>query len=476
MPVDPARLERMLNPRTLVVVGDKGPTFQWLTNQRQFTGDLYSVQVDEKEIEGIEEKGFTNFTSMADVPGEVDLVICAVPRQIAPMIIADAIKKGVGGVSMFTSGFAETGEPEGVELQRVITEMALEAGLPIVGPNCMGLYNRRLGVKFTADLEQGEGGEVSVIAQSGTHTIGLTMALQAAGIKVSRGISMGNAIILNECDYLEYLLADEHTSAIAMYVEGTKDGRRLFELLRAARGKKPVVLWRGGRSQAGVRAIHSHTASLASSGEVWAGLLRQVGVIAVETGDEVVDTISALVNTRPSTGRRLGLVAMTGGQSVAITDQFERAGFTVPELSQSSYDRLAEFFTIIGGSYRNPFDAASTVGREQENLEKLLDILADDPAIDGGIAIELRTQRYDEDPQWLDATLDLLHRYRERTGQPVITLVPTGGVMSAGGASEAAAQASEAIGERGFALYPSFQRGAQALDRVVSYHEALEAG
>ncbi|HJM74691.1 MAG TPA: CoA-binding protein [Dehalococcoidia bacterium] len=476
MPVDPARLERMLNPRTLVVVGDKGPTFQWLTNQKQFTGDLYSVQVDPNEIKGIEEKGFTNFTSMEDVPGEVDLVICAVPRQIAPMIVTDAIKKNVGGVSMFTSGFAETDEPEGIELQKAITEMAPESGLPIVGPNCMGLYNRRLGVKFTGDLEQGEEGDVSVLAQSGTHTIGLSMALQGAGIKVSRGISMGNAIILNECDYLEYLLEDEHTSAIAMYVEGTKDGRRLFELLQSARGKKPIVLWRGGRSQAGARAIHSHTASLASSGDVWAGMLRQVGVIPVDSGDEVIDTMAALVNTKPSTKRNLALIAMTGGQSVAITDQFERAGFTVPELSQASYDRLAEFFTVIGGSYRNPFDAASTVGREEENLEKLLDILADEPAIEGGIAIEVRTQRYDKDPKWLDATMDLLDGYRERTGQPVIMLAPSGGVMSAGGASEAATKAGEAITGRGYALYSSFQRGAEALGRVVSYYEALDAG
>ena len=129
---------------------------------------------------------------------------------------------------------------------------------------------------------------------------------------------------------------------------------------------------------------------------------------------------------------------------------------------------------MIGGSYRNPFDAASTVGREEENLEKLLDILADEPAIEGGIAIELRTQRYDADPKWLDATLDLLDGYRERTGQPVITLAPSGGVMSAGGASEAAAKAGEAITGRGFALYSSFQRGAEALGRVVSYYEALE--
>ena len=476
MPADPRRLERVLNPRTIVVVGDKGPNYTWLTNQSEFTGELYSVQVDENEIKGIEERGVKNFTALEDVPGEVDLVICAVPRQIAPVIVGDAIKKGAGGVSMFTSGFAETDEPEAVELQRQIVELALNDGMPIVGPNCMGVYNRRLGVKFNQEQQQSEGGDVSVVSQSGTHAIGLSLALQTAGVKVSRAISIGNAVVLNECDYLEYLLDDEQTEVIAMYLEGTKDGRRLFQLLRAARGRKPVVVWRGGLTAAGERAIHSHTASLASSTEVWMGMMEQSGAIAVSSGDEVVDTVAALIHTEPSSKRSMALVAMTGGQSVAISDQFERAGFDVPELSQRSYDRLAEFFTVVGGSYRNPFDAASTVGREQDNLEKLLDILADEPAIEGGVAIELRTARYDQDSTWLDRTLDLLDGYRKRTGQPLIALMPAGGAMSAGAHSEAAAKARQAVIERGFALYPSFQRGAEALGRVVDYHAGLEEG
>ena len=117
MPVDRARLHRALNPGTVVVVGDKGPNYQWLTNCAEFSGQLYSVQLDEKEIPGIEAKGVRNFKGLMEVPGEVDLVICAVPRNVAPYIVADAVKKQVGGVAMFTSGFVETAEPAGIELQ-----------------------------------------------------------------------------------------------------------------------------------------------------------------------------------------------------------------------------------------------------------------------------------------------------------------------------------------------------------------------
>ena len=159
MPVDTERLDRALNPRTIVVVGDKGPNYMWLNRLDEFTGDAYSVQLDENEIKGIEKLGFTNYKSLLEVPGEVDLVICAVPREISPFIIADAVKKGVGGMSMFTSGFAETGEEKGIELQRNIVKMALDDGLPIIGPNCMGVYNRRLGVKFWQGQDQGELGK-----------------------------------------------------------------------------------------------------------------------------------------------------------------------------------------------------------------------------------------------------------------------------------------------------------------------------
>jgi acyl-CoA synthetase (NDP forming) len=467
MPIDQTRLHRALNPRTLAVVGDKGPNYQWLTNQKDFTGELYSVQLDEKEIPGIEEKGISNYKSLKDIPGDIDLVICSVPRQVTPFVVADAIEKGVGGISMFTSGFAETKEPQGIELQAKLVELCSNAGMPLIGPNCMGVYNRRLAVKFGGGLEHGDGGDISVIAQSGTHGVGITNGAQTVGVKVRRTISIGNSIILNESDYLEYLMNDPETPAIAMYLEGTKDGRRFFEILCEAAKRKPVIVWKGGRSTAGARAVNSHTGSLASSQAVWDAMLKQAGAIATSSIDETIDAIAGLVHTKQPTGRNIALIAMTGGQSVAITDQFESYGFNVPELSDPSYQRLAEFFTIIGGSYGNPFDAASTIGSESENLQKILEILADETVIDGGVALEFRSRGF-ENLEDLDGILDLLDEYREKTNQPVILLMPAHGVMSGG--MEEAARVWARVAERGFAGYPSFQRGAQALGRIVDFH------
>src|SRR5690606_14450844 len=142
----------------------------------------------------------------------------------------------------------------------------------------------------------------------------------------------------------------------------------------------------------------SHTASLASSGAVWDAMLRQTGAIGVGSLDEAVDVTAALTHTSRPRGRGIALIGMNGGQAVALTDQFSNQGFEVPALSQASYDRLAEFFVAVGSSYRNPFDASSTIRREDDNLQKILEVIAEDGAIDGGVAIELGARDRGQDP------------------------------------------------------------------------------
>ena len=196
-------------------------------------------------------------------------------------------------------------------------------------------------------------------------------------------------------------------------------------------------------------------------------MIRQAGAIPTESLEDTLDVLTTLVHSPPCSGKGAALVAMTGGQSVAITDQFQRAGFDVPELTQDSYDVLGEFFVTIGGSYRNPFDAASTIRSETENLEKILEVLAEDDNIDAGVAIELTTAGFDKDPERLDAQLSLLAEYREKTNQPVVAMMPEGGAVS--GQAEVVVSARARVSELGFPVYPSFRRGAEALARSQSY-------
>jgi acyl-CoA synthetase (NDP forming) len=463
------RLERALNPGTVAVVGDKKMMgYMWLNAMKPFSGKLYSVQIDPNEIPGIEELGVTNYKSLAEIPDEIDYVLCAVPRPVAARIVTDCAAKKVGAVALFTSGFAETETEDGVEAQRVITEIARDNDLLLIGPNCMGLYNRRLGVRHSGDQAFGDAGNVAFIGQSGTHTINFSLVGAVHGIKCSKTVSFGNAVLLDAPEYLDYFAKDAETEVIAMYIEGVKDGPRLLESLRKAAKKKPVVVWKGGTTAAGERAVYSHTASLATAPAIWEAAMRQAGVIQTDDLDETIDAVKALVHCKPTTGRGMGLVAMTGGQSVVITDAFSREGLDVPLLTEKSYVELASFFNIIGGSYRNPLDAGGTIGMGfvPGNLQKLFDILEADPHVDA-VAMEVSgtfiARRMRQSPAILDAFVELLASQREQSRKPFLAIAHPSHL------EDVMLEIRTRLLERNVATFTSFQAAARAMSRAIGY-------
>ncbi len=486
------RLDRALNPKTVAVVGDKGPGFMWLRGYRQFTGKLYSVQVDPAQIPGIEALGVPNFQSLLDIPDDLDYIQVAVPRRFAPLIARDAAKKGVGAAAFFTSGFAETDEEEGIHLQQEILDIARDSDMLVIGPNCMGLYNPVVGIRQSGAQPVGKAGPVGFISQSGTHAISFAMLGAANGVYVSKSISIGNSIVLNAAHYLEYLTQDANTKVIGLYMEGVKDGPRLFQALKKATAVKPVVIWKGGQTPAGQRATHSHTASLATPSVIWDTVARQLGVISVTSMDEMVDACKALVYPHASSGKRMALLAMTGGPSVYITDAFSRAGFDVPTLTDASYAKLGEFFNVIGGSYRNPFDMAGTIGQrgatsEHDNLRAILDIVDADPNID---AVAVDTSRpggpppsaaqgagplqppampppaFTPPPGMVDPTtrmIEALGDLQKHSDKPVVVIVHPG-------ADEGAAAAARLrFLEAGIAAFHTFERASKALASAINY-------
>jgi acyl-CoA synthetase (NDP forming) len=469
------RLERAFNPRTVAVVGDKRAMgYLWLNCMKTFEGKVYSVQVDPNEIPGIEAMGVPNYKSLLEIPDEIDYVVCAVPRPVAARIIADCIEKKVGSVMLFTSGFAETETEDGIAAQDQITQMARDAGLLLVGPNCMGIYNRRLGVRHSTDQAAGDAGNVGFISQSGTHCINFSLVGAVRGVKCSKTVSFGNAVVLDAPDYIEYLANDPETEVIAMYIEGMKDGRRFFRVLRETARRKPVVVWKGGMTRAGARAVYSHTASLATAPAIWDAAMRQAGVVQTENLDETIDAVNALTCAKPTTGTRMGLIAMTGGQSVVITDAFEREGLEVPLLTAGSYEKLASFFNIIGGSYRNPLDAGGTIGMGfvPGNLQKLFDILEEDENVDA-IAMEVGAsfiaRRLRENPAMLDQMVATLAAHKERSAKPFLAIAHPGHV------EDVMADIRAKLLGAGIATFASFQSAARALRRARDYRRNLEA-
>jgi len=347
--------------------------------------------------------------------------------------------------------------------------MAREANFNLVGPNCMGLYLPRSGVRFNADAPVVDNGRVGFLSQSGTHGIMFSLVSAANGVYVSRCASFGNAVVLDVSDYLDYLTQDDDTEVIGMYVEGVKDGRRFFETLKAACARKPVVVWKGGQTLAGARATMSHTGSLAAPQAVWDGMMRQCGAITTNNLDETIDVMKLLLDARRPTGPRMALLAQTGGQSVSITDAFAKAGLSVPRFSDSTYVELGEFFNVVGGSYQNPLDMAGTIQGKNETLDRILRIVDADENVDA-IAMELSAmfaaRQWKKDPSSLDATLDALQAHQQRSSKPLLV------ILHPAHEAEYVAHIAPKFHDRQIPLYQSFERAAAAMARVLAYATA----
>ncbi|MDY7031105.1 MAG: CoA-binding protein, partial [Thermodesulfobacteriota bacterium] len=400
------RLGRAFNPKSVVVIGDKmlNNNYSFLRAMSDFKGEVYSVNIDPQEFPGIEALGVKNYLNLADVPDPIDYAIVAVPREVTPMILKECIAKNIGGATFFTSGFAETRTEKGIELANTITKMAKEAEFNLIGPNCMGLFNPKIGLRNTPDQYTGNGGSVGFISQSGGHAINFSILGYNSGIRISKLVSYGNAYVLDSTDYCEYLLNDEETKIIGMYVEGVKDGRRFFNVIKGASSKKPVLIWKGGQTVEGSRATASHSGSMAESNLMWETLIKQCGAIKIDSLEELVDTVMMLLYTYPVKKNRVGLVSLSGGQCVNMTDAFSKKGLSASLLTEKSYKELSEIFALVGASYKNPIDlggnlslAESTrralLGRDdipprERLLDLTLDILDNDENIDS-VVIEM---------------------------------------------------------------------------------------
>ncbi len=469
-----ANLKRAFEAKSVAVIGDKrAGGYLWLRSQARYSGGkLYSVQIDPNEIPGIEAMGVSNFKSLAEIPEPIDFAITAVPRPVAPRILKDCIAAGVRGVTFFTSGFSETGEELGIKLEAELKALAENSDIALIGPNCMGLYNPAIGLCNFPEERVGEAGDVCFISQSGTHTINFCLQAPRRAIRVNKAASIGNAIILDASDYIDLMSADPATRALGMYIEGARNGRRFFESLSRAAARHPVIVWKGGATEAGARATFSHTASLATPASVWRAAMHQSGAVEVASLDAMLDAVAMFSRGRPVRGRRVGLVAMTGGQSVVITDAFAATGMEVPALSAPSYEELKGFFNIIGGSYRNPLDAGGTIGmgHNQGNLDRILDILDRDPVIES-IALEigtgLRAARWVTHEEEIVALLDKVAAFARRTAKPFVVILHPAHVETI------VVRASDLARERGLVVFETFERAAAALSLSASYYERV---
>ena len=463
MKVDFTKLDRAFNPRCLVVVGGS-PRALWLHDRSKFKGKLYSVQVNPETAKDIEASGIKNYASILDVPEPIDLVIVSTPREAALKILEDCIHKEVAAVHFFTAGFSETDTEEGIRLERLLAERAKQANLHLIGPNCMGIYNPEIGLGQIVWPYTGFAAPMVFISQSGTHTTTFGQQAHIQGIDIDKAVSFGNGIVLDSPDYLEYFGQDREIKVIGMYLEGVKDGRRFLKVLKEVSARKPVVIWKGGRTEEGERAIASHTGSLAVSQAIWDAAVRQCGAVKVSSMEELVDTLKALLYLSPVHGDRVGIAGGSGGQSVAIADAFAEAGLKVPLLARESYDELATFLTLIGGGYRNPIDTGS---QNRQKIKRIMEIFNRDANVDSLVLLTGARWGMTETPQ---ADIDSMGYIREKSLKPVMAVVS----FSTPEEMQGAREATKKFQERGVPAFPSIERGARALRNALDYYQHKE--
>lgn len=361
-------------PKTVAVVGAsaKGTALPNVFIRRikeyGFSGEIYPIHPSAATIDGI-----PAYPNLAATPKPVDYAYIAVSGAQIP----DMLKVAAGRVrfaQVISSGFGEV--DEGKDLQARLLAAAREGGMRLIGPNCLGVYSPRGRITFT-EISPPAVGHVGVISQSGGLGTDIIRRGLARGVEFSGLVTVGNCADITPSDLLEFYLADEQTKVIGFYIETAKDGRRIFELLRAAKAKKPVVILKGGRTGQGLAAAASHTGSLAGDERAWLALSRQTGCVLVDTLDQFIDTLLIFQTLKPQPAhptKRVVLFGNGGGTSVLATDYFARLGLDVSMFDKPAIDALAALKLPPGTSITNPVDCpVSTLQQENGSVaEKIL--------------------------------------------------------------------------------------------------------
>ena len=383
-------LDYLFNPRSIAFVGATQAKVKWgfiVFNNLVtggYEGALYPVNPSHDEI-----LGMPCYPSVRDVPGEVDLAVFMVPAASVLGAMDDCAAKGVKAGLVISAGFGELGE-EGAALEAELVRKADEAGMVLAGPNGQGVCCPENKLYPWMPLFYPRAGSVGVICQSGNILNMLIGEALDAGLGISKGVSSGNEAQLKTEDYLAYLAGDPATEVMVAYIEGVEDGRRFFEMSREAASLKPVVVLKGGRTNAGMKAAASHTGALAVSAGVFESACRQAGLTVARTIEEAGIVTSSFVNRPLPGGKRVGIVTGGGGLGVIAADACSDIGLEIPALSPATLEKIGRLlpeYWVPG----NPVDLVA--GLDLTVVQPILEAVMTSGEVDSVLFIFIESQR-----------------------------------------------------------------------------------
>lgn len=407
------------NPKSIAVIG-ASPTSGKLSNvvlkslKEGYKGEIYPVNPKYDSIDELK-----CYQRAGDIKKAIDVAIVIVPSNAVLQALDDVVNAKAKGAIVVSAGFKET-DSKGADMEKAIQDIAVNKGLRIIGPNCMGLYDSFSGVDTffipRERLERPGKGGLSIVSQSGSFALSIMDTLAMEGIGVARIVNYGNRADVSESDLLEFFADDEDTKVVAVYIEAVEDGRRFVDAAKRCSDKKPVIAIKVGKYEAGAKAAKSHTGAIAGRYEIYRAAFKKAGVREVSGYDDFLDACRVFSMQRYANGKKVFIVTDGGGIGVSIADSCISAGLRLAELPEDTKTNLSKklpSFCSIG----NPTDLTGSVTDDDYKI-----------ALDSGLKysdIAIVAALWGP-PQLTDKLVYNIKEVSERLNKPVI-------ICSAGG-------------------------------------------
>jgi len=326
------------------------------------------------------------YPSVSDIPFPIDTAYISVKATIVPKVLKECVERRIPWVTIYASGFSETGDLEGLKLENELKNIIKGSNTRIIGPNCLGPYNSENGMAFSFSSPTGIPGTVSFMSQSGGHLNQLLDVGSRRDIRFRYGVSFGNQIDLNCIDFLKHYRNDSKTKLVAAYLEsfGSGKGYNFFKELKKTSKIKPVIIWKGGHTNDGSRAAFSHTGALSSDLQLWDAMAKQTGAVIAKNNEEfwnIIKLFELMIPNHIPKARNVGIIVPGGGSAVNTTDLFAYHNLRVPELTSESQEKIDEILPKENVNIQNPVDLGA-MGFIVDVFAKCVEIVVDDSNID----------------------------------------------------------------------------------------------
>ncbi|UCG58320.1 MAG: acetate--CoA ligase family protein [Phycisphaerales bacterium] len=406
-------LESFFNPESVAIVGasrQKGKVgHEILTNMigAGYEGRIFPVNPKADAIEGLE-----CYPSLKAIGSKPDLVIVIVPAKAVPAVMRECAKIGVKSVIIITAGFKEVGE-EGKELENQVLRIARQAGIRVIGPNCLGAIApaNKVNASFGGDLPSA--GAIAYLSQSGALLAAILDMANASGIGFSKLVSIGNKTDIDELDLIKALGPDPDTKVIAGYLESISDGNAFVREAEQISHQKPILLMKSGATEAGAQAASSHTGSLAGSETAYECMFERAGIIRCESIKQQFDYAQAFANQPLPAGPRVAVITNAGGPGIMAADAIEQQGLTFAKLDDTTVAKLSAALPAAANVH-NPIDVLGDALADRYELA--LEAALDDPNVDA-VLVLLTPQAMTESAGTARVTVKMA---RQKPSKPIL--------------------------------------------------------